>query len=147
TNLAGQLSVSLQNALLLRDRLAVARFEEELNLARQIQRSSLLSVFPPLPGFEVHAVYRPSKHVGGDFYDVVETGDGAFLVAIADVSGKGVPAALLSSMLQAALRTQADSETSVAQILRNINRLLYRTTSLHQFATFFLARIDGATLH
>ncbi len=145
TNLAGQLSVSLQNALLLRDRVAVARFEEEMNLARQIQRTSLLSVFPELPGLEVHAMFSPSKHVGGDFYDVVDAGDGTFLIAIADVSGKGVPAALLSSMLQASLRTQATSSTGLGDILRSINTLLYRSTSIRQFATFFLARINPAT--
>jgi len=144
-SLAGQLSVSLQNALLLRDRLQVARFEEELNLARQIQRASLLSVFPELPGFDVHAMFRPSKHVGGDFYDVVDGGDGTFLIAIADVSGKGVPAALLSAMLQASLRTQATSAAGCGDILRRINTLLYRSTSIRQFATFFLARIDPGT--
>jgi serine phosphatase RsbU (regulator of sigma subunit) len=143
-NLAGQLSVSLQNALLLRDRVSVARFEEELNLARQIQRTSLLSVFPELQGLEVHAVFRPSKHVGGDFYDVVDAGDGTFLIAIADVSGKGVPAALLSSMLQASLRTQA-ATAGLGDILRSINTLLYRSSSIRQFATFFLARINPAT--
>ncbi len=142
TTLAQQVSVSLQNALLLRDRVSVARFEEELNLARQIQRNSLLSEFPPMPGAEVHAVYIPSRQVGGDFYDVVPTGDGSFLVAIADVSGKGVPAALLSSMLQASLRTQADGTRPLAEILRTINALMYRSTATQQFATFFLARID-----
>jgi phosphoserine phosphatase RsbU/P len=142
TTLAQQVSVSLQNALLLRDRVSVARFEEELNLARQIQRNSLLSEFPPMPGAEVHAVYIPSRQVGGDFYDVVATGDGSFLVAIADVSGKGVPAALLSSMLQASLRTQADSTRPLGEILRTINALMYRSTATQQFATFFLARID-----
>lgn len=146
TALAGQVSVSLQNALLLRDRVAVARFEQELNLARQIQRTSLLSEFPALPRCEVHALSVPSKHVGGDFYDVVEAGDGSFLVAIADVSGKGVPAALLSSMLQAALRTQAATVSAPAAILRAINTLLYRSTAIHQFATFFLARVDGDRL-
>ena len=145
TALAGQVSVSLQNALLLRDRIAVARFEEELNLARQIQRTSLLSEFPVVPRCELHALYIPSKAVGGDFYDVVATGDGGFLLAIADVSGKGMPAALLSAMLQASLRTQADSVSSLGEILRNINSLLYRSTATHQFATFFLARI-GADL-
>ena len=145
TNLAGQLSVSLQNALLLRDRVAVARFEEEMNLARQIQRASLLSVFPELPGLEVHAVSQPSKHVGGDFYDVVDAGDGTFLIAIADVSGKGVPAALLSSMLQASLRTQATSSMGLGDILRSINTLLFRSSSIRQFATFFLARVNPAT--
>ncbi|HEX9369764.1 MAG TPA: SpoIIE family protein phosphatase, partial [Roseiflexaceae bacterium] len=130
TTLAAQVSVSLQNALLLRDRVAVARFEEEMNLARQIQRTSLLSVFPPIPRCEVHALYVPSRHVGGDFYDVVPTGDGTFLVAIADVSGKGMPAALLSSMLQASLRTQSGGALAVGTILRNINSLLYRSTAV-----------------
>jgi sigma-B regulation protein RsbU (phosphoserine phosphatase) len=145
TTLAAQVSVSLQNALLLRDRVAVARFEEELNLARQIQRTSLLSEFPQLPGLEVHAVYRPSKHVGGDFYDVVDAGDGTYLIAIADVSGKGVPAALLSSMLQASLRTQAATAPGLAEILHSINMLLYRSSSIRQFATFFLARVNPRT--
>jgi sigma-B regulation protein RsbU (phosphoserine phosphatase) len=81
--------------------------------------------------------------VGGDYYDVVPAPDGSFLVAIADVAGKGVPAALLSSMLQAALRTQARSVESPAAILRNINALVYRSTAVHQFATFFLARVSA----
>jgi phosphoserine phosphatase RsbU/P len=143
TTLAAQVSVSLQNALLLRERVALARVEEELALAQRIQRTSLLSEFPRLPGAEVHAFYIPSKEVGGDFYDVVPAGDGAHLLAIADVSGKGVPAALLSAMLQAALRTQASDSRGVQDILRNINHLLYRSTDLNQFATFFLARVDG----
>jgi len=144
--LAAQVSVSLQNALLLRDRVAVARFEEELNLARQIQRTSLLSEFPAIPRCDVHALYIPSRQVGGDFYDVVPTGDGSFLIAIADVSGKGMPAALLSSMLQASLRTQANGARSLGTILGNINSLLYQSTAIHQFATFFLARVDGESL-
>jgi sigma-B regulation protein RsbU (phosphoserine phosphatase) len=146
TTLAARVSVSMQNALLLGERVAVARFEEEMNLARQIQRTSLLSVFPVLPRCEVHALSIPSKHVGGDFYDVVDAGDGSYLVAVADVSGKGVPAALLSSMLQASLRTQAGSVRALPEILRNINTLMYRSTEIQQFATFFLARIDAATL-
>ncbi len=146
TTLAAQVSVSLQNALLLTERVALARVEQELALAQRIQRASLLSEFPTLPRCEVHAFYIPSKEVGGDFYDVVGTGDGAHLVAIADVSGKGVPAALLSAMLQASLRTQATSVRAPAEILHNINTLLYHSTDLNQFATFFLARVDGASL-
>jgi sigma-B regulation protein RsbU (phosphoserine phosphatase) len=146
TTLAAQVSVSLQNALLMRDRLQVARIEEEMNLAREIQRNSLLSTFPAMPRCEVHALYIPSRHVGGDFYDVVEAADGSHLVAIGDVSGKGMPAALLSAMLHASLRTQARSVASLPEILRNINALLYQSTGSHQFATFFLARIDGERL-
>lgn len=124
----------------------MVRYEEELNLARQIQRASLLSEFPLLPRCEVHALTIPSKHVGGDLYDVVQAGDGSWFVAIADVSGKGVPAALLSAMLQASLRTQAASVSSPAEILRNINHLMFRSTAIQQFATFFLARVDGQRL-
>ncbi len=147
STLAGQMSVSLQNALLVREREQVVRIEEELRLARQIQRSFLHSEFPATPRFDVHAVNIPSKEVGGDFYDLVPATDGVFLVAIADVAGKGVPAALLSSMLQASLRTQAGSIASVGEILRNINTLVYRATSVHQFATFFIARVENDTLH
>jgi serine phosphatase RsbU (regulator of sigma subunit) len=142
-SLGSQMGVSLQNALLLRDRLKVARIEEELSLAHQIQQTFLQSDFPALPRCEVHAVNLPSRQVGGDYYDVVQAPDGSFLVAIADVAGKGVPAALLSSMLQAALRTQARSVESPATILRNINSLVYRSTAVHQFATFFLARVSA----
>lgn len=142
-NLGSQMGVSLQNALLLRDRVRVARIEEELSLAHQIQQTFLKSDFPALPRCEVHAVNLPSRQVGGDYYDVVPAPDGSFLVAIADVAGKGVPAALLSSMLQAALRTQARSVESPADILRNINALVYRSTAVHQFATFFLARVSS----
>lgn len=144
--LAAQVSVSLQNALLLRDRLQIARIEEEMNLARDIQRGSLLSEFPAMPHCELHALYLPSRHVGGDFYDVVQAADGSYLVAIGDVSGKGMPAALLSAMLQASLRTQARSVPALADILRNINSLLFQSTGSHQFATFFLARVDGERL-
>jgi phosphoserine phosphatase RsbU/P len=144
--LATQMAISLQNALLVRDREQTARIEQELRLAQQIQRSFQMTEFPPLPRFDVHAVAIPSKEVGGDFYDLVPCGDGEFVVAIADVAGKGVPAALLSSMLQAALRTQAGSIRSVSEILRNINALVYRGTQVHQFATFFLARIHSRGL-
>jgi hypothetical protein len=143
TSLAGQMSVSVQNGLLLRDRVAVARIEEEMNLARSIQSRFLPSRFPRIGRFEVHAVNSPSRQVGGDFYDFVPLGESAFYLAIADVSGKGVPAALLTSMLQASLRTQADSADSVSGILGNINHLVTSSTSIEQFATFFLARVDS----
>ena len=123
-----------------------ARSDQELVMARRIQRSFLLSQFPTMPRIEVHAVNVSSKEVSGDFYDVVPAGDDTFLIAIADVAGKGVPAALMSSMLQASLRTQANTVASVATMLRNMNTLVYRSTSVHQFATFFLASVDEPTL-
>lgn len=123
-----------------------ARAEQELVMARRIQRSFLLSQFPEMPRLEVHALNISSRQVSGDFYDVVPADEDAFLLAVADVAGKGVPAALLSSMLQASLRTQAASIPSVAEILGNINSLVYRGTAVHQFATFFIARLESDSL-
>jgi serine phosphatase RsbU (regulator of sigma subunit) len=121
--------------------LARARSEEELNLARRIQRSFLLSSFPQRSGLEVHALNVSSKQVSGDFYDVVPA-EGGFLLCIADVSGKGVPAALLSSMLQASLRTQAPLLQPVGAMISNVNGMLCQGVANGQFATMFLARID-----
>jgi len=129
-----------------REALDRARSDQELTLARRIQRSFLLTRFPAMPRLEVHALNISSKQVSGDFYDVVPAGDRVFLLAIADVAGKGVPAALLSSMLQASLRTQATTLPSVAGIMKNVNTLAHRSTTLDQFATFFLARIEESTL-
>ncbi len=129
-----------------RDSIERAKSDQELELARRIQSSFLPSEFPSLPRLEIHAVNVPSKQVSGDFYDVVVTDDQGYLIAIADVAGKGVPAALLSSMLQASLRTQANGSIKVGTVLRTINTLVYRSTAVNQFATFFLARIDAASL-
>src|SRR5262245_15415599 len=127
------------------DAIQRAKAEQELDLARRIQRAFLISEFPAMPRIEVHAVNISSKQVSGDFYDVVAVGD-AVLLAIADVSGKGVAAALMSSMLQASLRTQASSQESVAGMLLNMNRLLCGGAPTGKFATFFLARVHEPTL-
>lgn len=115
--------------------------ERELTLARRIQESFLLSEFPRRPQLEVHAVNLSSRQVSGDFYDVVPLGTDGAMLAIADVSGKGVPAALLSSMLQAALRTHATTDRSLSEVMAGINALVCQRAVTGQFATFFLAAI------
>lgn len=122
------------------------RVEEELNTARMIQRAFLRSSFETPAPFDVHALNVSSKHVSGDFYDVVSSAHGQLLLAIADVSGKGVPAALQGALLQSSLRTQARTGGSVAPMLVTMNALLHESITPGQFATFFLASIDAATL-
>lgn len=129
-----------------RDAMDKAKAEQELDMARRIQRSFLLSSFPERPRLELHAVNWSSRHVSGDFYDVVPVGDDGVLIAVADVSGKGVPAALLSSMLQASLRTQAGAGIAVAEMMRKINTLVCQRQDTGQFATFFLAWVDERSL-
>ena len=118
-----------------------ARRDKELELARRIQHSFLPESFPADAHVEVHALNVPSRGVSGDFYDVVAA-DKALVLAVADVEGKSVPAALLTAMLQASLRTQTSSVASTAVILGNVNALACRrSSSIQQFATFFLARV------
>ena len=144
STLANQLGVALQNSALYKQSLEKAVMEEELALARQIQERLLPSELPRIDPFHVSAINVPSKTVGGDFYDFVELEDGRLLFAIADVAGKGVPAALLTSMLQASLRTQVHVMTSPSRILANLNDLTYRFTAADQFATLFLGVLDPA---
>lgn len=143
TTLANQVGVALQNASLYRQSLDKAVMEEELALARKIQERLLPAAIPSVFPFEISAVNVPSKQVGGDFYDLVDLRDGRVLFAIADVAGKGVPAALLTSMLQASLRTQVAVAASPGTILRNLNALTWEFTGSDQFATFFLGVLDS----
>ncbi len=147
TLLFGALFVGLALAMnYYRSAMDRAGSERELQLARRIQRSFLLSEFPARARLEVHAVNVSSREVSGDTYDVVPIASDGLLLAIADVSGKGVPAALLSSMLQASLRTQAAVGSSPAAMTRIINALACQRAATAQFATCFLAVVDEPTL-
>jgi serine phosphatase RsbU (regulator of sigma subunit) len=144
--LTNQTSAAITNALLYKDSLEKSILEEELSLARRIQQQSLPSRLPQTAGFGLAALNAPSKFVGGDYYDTVEYGDGRYLVAIADVAGKGVPAALLASMVQASIRTQALDQKPVGVIMGRLNRLVHEATPEDRFATCFLAEVTAAGL-
>ena len=141
--LTNQTSVAITNSLLYRDSLEKTILEEELAVARRIQQQSLPTQLPQTSGFGLAGFNAPSKFVGGDYYDTVALGDGHYLVAIADVAGKGVPAALLASMVQASIRTQAFERQSVGVIMNRLNRLVHEATPEDRFATCFLADVKG----
>jgi serine phosphatase RsbU (regulator of sigma subunit) len=140
--LAGYLALTLENLQLLEERVEKARLEDQLNLARRIQQSILPGRFPEEERVEMWGIQIPSLHVGGDYFDAIPLGSGRYALAIADVSGKGVPAALLMSMVAAGLRTLVQADLGVAPILSRLNRLLCQASSLEQFVTFFLALVD-----
>jgi hypothetical protein len=119
-----------------------ARVDQELEVARRIQTSFLCCVFPDVPGLDIHAFNLPSREVSGDFYDIVQTTDGAWLVALADVAGKGIPAALLAAMLQASLRTQATLIQPLDAVMCTLNRLVRDGSPRRHFATCFLGRLE-----
>lgn len=124
-----------------------ARVENELELARQIQ-SRLLPPGPPkIPGFEIAGHYDPARQIGGDYFDHLDLGDGRVLLVIADVSGKGVPAALLMSGFRASLMSQtADlAAGDPVALCGHVNDFLVRSVESGKFVTGFLAFADART--
>ena len=117
--------------------------EKELQVARQVQAGFLPRGPIRIEGFEVSTFFRPAKEVGGDYFDVIPLKSGVAVV-IADVSGKGVPAALVTANLHATLHTLADDCCTVESVTR-INRGLFEDTPSHLFVTFFIGKLNNLT--
>ena len=117
--------------------------EWEIEIAREVQRELLPRSVPDLRGIELAAVCRPAVGVGGDFYDFLPHAEDRLGLVIADVSGKGIPAALLMAGLQASVRSLALPGLPPAEVNRRLNELLHRSTSDSRYATLFFALYDG----
>ncbi|MGQ0721304.1 MAG: PP2C family protein-serine/threonine phosphatase [Candidatus Eiseniibacteriota bacterium] len=136
--LAHQVGISLQNGALHEERLMSRLLEEEVSTARKIQEMLLPSAPPELPGWELSASNKPSRHVGGDYHDFLPMPAGETGIAIGDVSGKGVPAALLMSNLQATLRVRSMGGKPSHEVVEEVNRQMCRSTGPETFISFFL---------
>ncbi|MDX1984117.1 MAG: PP2C family protein-serine/threonine phosphatase [Bryobacteraceae bacterium] len=147
--LAAQAAVALENAWHFRDTLARQQLEKELELAASIQRDLFPKKLPELHGLEFAARNRQARQVGGDYFDVLAFGGtGAMdphLFCVADVSGKGISAALLMSTIQATLRSLLRRESSLLEIAGVGNELIHATTPSNKYATAFLCAMDPAT--
>lgn len=128
---------SLENKRLFKEALEKQKLEEELQIAKEIQKNLLPKSLPKLEGFEFAAESIPSKQIGGDYYDVLKTGEDLYTVAIADVSGKGVPAALLMANLQAFLKATSKQQLPISDASGLINNLITENTGDGRFITFF----------
>jgi phosphoserine phosphatase RsbU/P len=118
---------------------------EELQRAREIQDSLLPKEIPQLPGFEVASAWQPARAVGGDYFDVLKLGENRLAVCIADVSGKGVPAALLMANVQASLRASVRDLDSPARVCSIINSMLCNNIGADRFVTFLCGVLDAGT--
>jgi sigma-B regulation protein RsbU (phosphoserine phosphatase) len=125
------------------------RLENEISIAREVQDQLFPRRLPVVPGVEMDAICKAARSVSGDYYDFIQLSPTHLAIAIADISGKGISAALLMASLQAALRSQvlvAGSEAmSTAELVGRLNKHLVRNTGDDRFATFFIAVYDSAT--
>src|SRR6266478_6032185 len=125
------------------------RLENEISIAREVQNQLFPSTLPSVPGVEIEAICKAARSVSGDYYDFIQLSPTHIAIAIADISGKGISAALLMASLQAALRSQllveGSERLSMIDLVSRLNKHLVRNTGDDRFATFFIAVYDSAT--
>jgi sigma-B regulation protein RsbU (phosphoserine phosphatase) len=140
TALASVAAAKIENAKLIEESLEKRKMEQDIRLAAQIQRGLLPDAAPVLEGWTVAGSNRPSRAVGGDYYDFVLE-DGRLLIALGDVAGKGTSAALLMTVLRAAVRANwCEADPAVA--IEKINRMVCQNVPDGRYVTFFLATLD-----
>ena len=123
-----------------------ANAAREMEIAREVQERLFPQAFPVIPGVTLGGTCRTVFGIGGDYYDAFDLGNDSIALAIGDVSGKGISAALLMSSLRACLRTLSlDESGDLTTLMSNLNRLIYEASAVNRYATFFLAVYDTSS--
>jgi sigma-B regulation protein RsbU (phosphoserine phosphatase) len=142
TVFANQAAISIENARLHAQEIRQQLLEQELETARAIQRSFLPQALPQHPGWDIAALWRPMREVAGDFYDFYALPDGRLAVVIADVSGKGVPAALVMALSVTVLRFALGLNFSPGELMDHTNQAIISNQQSNMFATIFVGYLD-----
>jgi sigma-B regulation protein RsbU (phosphoserine phosphatase) len=137
--------LALENERLFHEEVIKKQLESELNLALEIQRNLLPKETPKINRYEIAGLSIPSRQVGGDYYDFIKLDNERLLIAIADVSGKGMPASLLMANLQAALRVLTPLSLNLKELVSRLNNIVYQNTTAEKFVTFFCGVLDSKT--
>jgi serine phosphatase RsbU (regulator of sigma subunit) len=143
--LARQVHASLENRYLHEQALEKQRIEQEMSVAASIQQKILPVSLPELKGYDLAGVNIPSKSVGGDYYNCIPLHDGRFALVIADVAGKGVPAALLVSSLHSYLSAYLEGSFAITRLAARLNKVLYNDSTADKFITAFFAILTPET--
>ena len=133
------------NARLLEEEKKLMAVKEELNIAGRIQKKLLPDKLPKLKGYQICGTNIPAKEVGGDYYDVIPLAKNKFIICLGDVSGKGIPAALLVANIQATIHSLILANEEPSKIVQQANRLIHASTTSDKFITFFLGVLDIRT--
>ena len=139
---ARQAAIALENARLHKEELEKKRLEEELELAHKIQQQLLPKDDPKLSGYDISGISFPSRWVGGDYFDFIQLPENRLSIIIADVCGKGVPAAVMMSSLQAVLHSLTDLNFSLQSLVHNLNRYICLNSASDRFITNFYSELD-----
>lgn len=139
---AAQAAIAIERARLTRELLERRHLEKELAIARDIQLSFLPKNSPKIPGFDLAGAARPHDQVGGDYYDFIPAGETRIGLAIADVSGKGIPAALIMAGFRMSLLAEIRNEFTIRAVLRKVNSLLHESLERNRFVTAFYGVLD-----
>ena len=142
-SVADQAAYSLHHAQIYRQLTDKKRLDHDIEVAREIQRILLPSSAPQVEGFNCAALNIPAQEVSGDYFDFIQVDEHRWAVAVADVSGKGVPASLIMAMCRSVLRSKAPGNTSPAQVLREVNRQLYPDIREDMFITMLYLIMDN----
>jgi sigma-B regulation protein RsbU (phosphoserine phosphatase) len=140
--LAGQSAQVVERTRLYEEEKKLASVRQELDLAYEIQMNLLPSVAPSIPGYQLAGTSIPAQSVGGDYFDYIPVEDGRMAVTVGDVSGKGMPAALLMSNLQATLRSQALNGDTISNTIAQTNTLLCKNIRRGSFVTLFFGVLN-----
>src|SRR6185312_1879960 len=142
--LASQVAIIIEKVMLHEQLIEKKRLEGQLEVARQVQLELLPARDPELVGFDISAYNFPTEEVSGDYYDWVRLYDDEIAVVIADVAGKGVPAAILMAFLRASLRAATHVGYATNISMSKVNHLLYESIERNQFVTAFHAVLDAS---
>lgn len=142
STVASQAAIAIENARLHRSEIDKQKIKEQLNIAQRIQQGLLPKSKPPFDQLDIAGVSIPALTVGGDYYDYIQLSDTRLLVAVGDVSGKGMSAALYMSNVQGMIRFAARMYDRPIDILSSVNRLIYEGMERNSFITMILALFD-----
>ena len=142
TIFASQAALAIENARLLYAALEKERLDKELQLASEIQRLLIPQIIEQPSFMEIAAEYIPCKEVGGDFYDIIKLDENRIIFVVADVSGKGIPGAMVVSNMQATLRAYLEYGTDLLPIVAKLNEAIIRQTTPDRYITFFIGLYD-----
>ncbi|KAA3617753.1 MAG: GAF domain-containing protein [Calditrichaeota bacterium] len=145
TIIASGSSQVIVNARLLEEEKKLIAVKEELNIASKIQKKLLPDTLPEIKGYQIAGTNIPAKEVGGDYYDVIPIDENRYIICLGDVSGKGMPAALLVANLQATIHSLILANEEPSKIVQQANKLIHASTTSDKFITFFLGILDLQT--